>query len=96
MEVVAAVPSLPGWTLCTPEDEQVPDVEREPHCKANRRVRLKLGVETLHRPFQWVRRVQPVNRHVESARLVVVRNVNWQRGGDLVCPFEVAGDRMLS
>ena len=91
-----AVPSLPGWTLCTPEDERVPDVGLESCCTANRRARLKLGVEALHRPFQSVCRVQPVSRRVESARLVFVRIVNWQRGGDLACPFGAACDRMLS
>ena len=85
-----AVPSLPGWTLYTPDEG------RAPHCMANRRARLKLGVEAPHRPFRSVCRVQLVSRRVESARLVSVRSVNWQRGGDLACLFEAACDQMLS
>jgi hypothetical protein len=90
------VPSIPGWALCTPEDEWAPDEGRESHCKANRRARLKFDVEAQHRPCQSVCKGQPVSRRVESVRLVAVRNVNWQRGGDLAYPSEAACDRMLS
>lgn len=63
---------------------------------ANRRARLKPDVEAQHRPFQSVCRAQPVSRRAELVMLVVVRNVNWQRGGDLAYPSEAACDLMLS
>lgn len=84
------------WTPCTPGGESILDEGQALQCEGSQTPQQKLGVEALHKFSHLACTVQLVNRHVEPARLVAVRNVDWQRGEGLACPFEAACDRMLN